>query len=338
MAIQRNPHTDYSSGMKFREPETGIGSAKQTFLPNYSSGMKFREPETGIGSAKQTLLPSGGSGGSGGVGDSLLGAAMSIYSSAQQRKVAEENRKWQVDQNTLAYERSLPWSSYGPAGSVEFDPETKEIMSALSPEYQDLMNQWLGTAGMATTEIQGMMSDPYAMEQQQFKRFEDLNRDAYARSRARGKEAAEARGMRGTESYYDELAIEDSINKSRLGGQLEAIGVGMDYRQMLQGEALGFGGGAMNVAGMLDTQADLSSLVGGRTKPGMNMTELSRAGTNYADTKSGFWSGMQDQTALYNNQGDMIQAGQTGLWNQLIGAGEEFYSLLTGNETKSKLV
>ena len=307
MAIQRNPHTDYSSGMKFRPDESGIGTAKQT------------------------LLPSGGSGGGGGGG--LFGALGSIFGARQQRKIAEANRKWQAEQNTLAYERSLPWSSYGPAGNVEFDPETKEILQTLSPEYQDLMNQWLGTAGMSTTELQSMMGDPYAMEQQQFQRFEDLNRDAYARSRMQGEEAALARGMQGTESYYDRLATEDAINQSRLGGQLQAMRTGMDYRQMLGAESQSFGGGAMNIAGMLTSQGDLARLAGQGSHTGKNMPGVSLAGTNLADTRSGFWSGMQDQAALYNQEGQLTREGQqgwgTGLLSGLRGVGKQFYSALS---------
>ena len=314
MAIQRNPHTDYSSGMKFREPETGIGSAKQT------------------------LLPSGGSGGGGG---GLFGALGSMYAARQQRKIAEENRKWQAEQNTLAYERSLPWSSYGPAGDVEFDPETKEIMSTLSPEYQDLMNQWLGTAGMSTTELQSMMGDPYAMEQQQFQRFEDLNKSAYARSRAQGQESALARGMQGTQSYYDQMAIEDSINQSRLGGQLAAMGTGMNYRQMLGQEALGFGGGAMNIAGMLTPQGDLGRLIGQGSHTGKNMEGLSLAGTNLADTKSGFWSGMQDQAALYNEEGQLTREAKTGWGTGLLDYGREnlpkFFSMFSDNKASNNV-
>jgi hypothetical protein len=60
------------------------------------------------------------------------------------------------------------------------------------------------------------------------------------------------------------------------------------------------------------------------------MTGLSQAGTNYADTKSGFWSGMQDQAGLYNNQGDMTQAPQQGWLGGLMGAGKQFYSALSG--------
>jgi hypothetical protein len=201
-------------------------------------------------------------------------------------------------------------------------------MSTLAPEYQDLMDQWLGTSGMATTELQGMMGDPYAMEQQQFQRFEDLNADAYAQSRLQGQEAAIAQGRTGTQGYYDQKAIEDSINQSRLGGQMQAMRTGMDYRNMLAAESQGFGQNAMNVAGMLNTQADLGSMVGARTKPGMNMAGLSLAGTNYADTKSGFWSGMQDQAGLYNNQGDMTRAPQQGWLSGLMGAGKQFFSMI----------
>ena len=307
MAIQRNPHTDYSSGMKFREPETGIGSAKQT------------------------LLPSGG--GSGGGGGGLFGALGSIFGARQQRKIAEANRKWQAEQNTLAYERSLPWNVSGPSGTVEYDEETKQIMSTLAPEYQDLMDQWLGTSGMATTELQGMMGDPYAMEQQQFQRFEDLNRSAYARSRMQGEEAALARGMQGTESYYDKLATEDSINKSILADKIASIGLGMNYRQMLGAETLGFGGGAMNIAGMLTPQGDLARLVGQGSHTGKNMTNVALAGHNLADTKSGFWSGMQDQAALYNKEGQLMREEQKGWGTGLLDYGREnlpkFFSMFS---------
>ena len=134
--------------------------------------------------------------------------------------------------------------------------------------------------------------------------------------------------MQGTESYYDRLATEDAINQSRLGGQMQAMRTGMDYRNMLVAESQGFGQNAMNVAGMLRPDADLGSMVGARTKPGMNMAGLSLAGTNYADTKAGFWSGMQDQAGLYNNAGDMTQASQQGWLSQLLGGGKQFFSSL----------
>ena len=302
-----------------------------TGTPTASSSIYGYDPkdDAGFDAAYNTQQAGLSGGGGGGSSFDLGGLFSSIFGGWQQKKIAEANRKWQSDENTLAYERSLPWSSYGPAGNVEFDAETKQIMSTLAPEYQDLMNQWLGTAGMSNTELQGMMGDPYAMEQQQFQRFEDLNRDAYARSRMQGEEAALARGMQGTESYYDKLATEDAINQSRLGGQLAAMGTGMNYRQMLGAETLGFGGGAMNIAGMLTPQGDLARLVGQGSHTGKNMTNVALAGHNLADTKSGFWSGMQDQAALYNNQGQMTQAGQKGWLSQLLGGGKQFYSHLT---------
>ena len=252
---------------------------------------------------------------------------MSLWGASQQKKAAAENKQFQIDQQRLAYERSMPWSSRGPAGNVDFDPETRQMIQSLSPEYQAMMDGWLGTSGMANTELQGMLSDPYKMEQEQFKRFEALNADAYAQSRMQGEESALATGrMGGTQGYYDKLATEGAISKDRLGGQMAAIGTGMDYRNMLRAESLGFGGAAQNVAGMLNPQADLGRMVGQSSNTTGNMAGVSTAGSNYADTKSGFWSGMTGQAAQYNRDGSLATGATTGWGDNLKGA---FSSLFT---------
>ena len=138
----------------------------------------------GYNDTSNTTNTKGGGGSKGGIDlGGLFSSIGNIFGGRKQAKIAEENRRFQEEQNTLAYERSLPWSSQGPAGNVEFDPETKQMIQSLSPEYQQMMEGWLGTSGMANEELQGMMGDPYAMEQQQFQRFEDLNANAYAHSR-----------------------------------------------------------------------------------------------------------------------------------------------------------
>ena len=232
-------------------------------------------------------------------GRGLLSSLGGAYAARQMAKNAEANRKWQTEQNTIAYERSLPWSSYGPAGDVEFDPETKKIMQTLAPEFQGLMDDWLGVAGMAQQEMLSMMGDPYAMEQQQFKRFEDLNRDAYARSRMQGQEAALARGMQGTESYYDQMAIEDAIGQDRLRGQLASMQTGMDYRKMVGEEAIGFGAGAQNVAGMLRPDVNYGIGAGQGSEVAANMLGMSGAGTDLTDTQNAYYSGMLGQASKY---------------------------------------
>lgn len=256
--------------------------------------------------------PKGSGGGSIDLGG-LFSSIGNIFGGKKQAKLAEENRKWQEQQNTLAYERTLPWSSQGPAGNVEFDPETREMIQTLDPEYQALMQGWLGSSAMANQELQGMMGSPYAMEQQQFQRFEDLNANAYAQSRMQGQEAALATGrIGGTQGYYDQLATEDAINKDRMSGKMQAINTGMSYRNMLAAESQGFGSNAMNVAGMLNTQADLGRMVGQGSNVNANMAGTSLAGTNYTDTKSGFWSGMQGQAAQYNSDGKLTSEATSG--------------------------
>ena len=220
----------------------------------------------------------------------------SYFANRKAKKYAEENKRYQEEQNRLAYERSLPWNSKSAYGSVSFDPETKEMLQTLSPEYQQLMDGWLGSSKMANEELQGMMTDPYAMEQEQFKRFEDLNADSYNETRLRAKEHAIATGRGGgTQGYYDQLAVDAGIDKSRLGGQMAAIGTGMDYRNMLKAESLGFGEGAMTVPSMLTTQADLGRAIGQGSKVSANMQGMRDASNSYADTRSANAANMYKQ-------------------------------------------
>ena len=234
------------------------------------------------------------------IGAFLAKAGIGLLSGFQQKKAAEANQQFQVDQQNLAYDRSLPWSNYGPAGNVEFDPETKQILQTLDPQYQAMMQGFLGSSAMANEELQSMMGDPYAMEQQEFKRFEDFNADAYNQQRLAQQEQAIAQGRTGTQGYYDQMAIEDAIGRDRMRGQMQAIQTGMDYRNMLRAEALGMGEGAMNVAGMLRPQADLGRMVGQGSNATGNMGGVSTAGSNTADTKAGFWSGLASQAQDYN--------------------------------------
>jgi hypothetical protein len=228
----------------------------------------------------------------------------SYFANRKAKKYAEENKRYQEEQNRLAYERSLPWNSKSAYGSVSFDPETKEMLQTLSPEYQQLMDGWLGSSKMANEELQGMMTDPYAMEQEQFKRFEDLNADSYNETRLRAKEHAIATGRGGgTQGYYDQLAVDAGIDKSRLGGQMAAIGTGMDYRNMLKAEALGFGEGAMTVPSMLTTQADLGRAIGQGSTVNANMQGMRDAGNNYADTRSANAANMYKQFQKFDLNG-----------------------------------
>ena len=238
----------------------------------------------------------GGGGGKFSLGRGLLSSLGGAYAARQMAKIAEANRKWQTEQNTIAYERSLPWSSYGPAGDVEFDPETKEIMKTLAPEFQELMSGWLGVSGMAQQEMLSMMGDPYKMEREQFDRFERLNAPAYAQQRWAQKEQELAQGVTGTPGYYQRLAVEDAINQSRLGGQMQAMNTGMDYRQMLMAESLGFGRGGMDVAGMLDRDEELGIGAGQGSEVAANILGMAGAGTDLMDTQNAYYSGMLGTT------------------------------------------
>ena len=299
-----------------------------------------REPEGWSESAYKTQeanLSRKSQGGGGGSSFDLGGLFSSIFGGRQAKKIAEENRRWQEEQNKLAYERSLPWNVSGPAGDVEFDPETKQMLQTLSPEYQALMLGFIGSSTLATQELQSMMGDPDKLAKSQFDLLQEFSADDYAQSRMQGEEAALARGMIGTESYYAKKAIEDSINKSILADKIASIGLGMDYRQMLGAETLAQSEGARNIVGMLQGDATLGINVPKYTTVDANMQGIREGGQDYADTRSAFWSGMQDQKAKYNTQGNVTQEAQTGWLSQLLSGGKQFYSALTDNTRKSDI-
>jgi len=245
-------------------------------------------------------------------------AAQSLLGGWWQNRMAKKQRAWEAEQAELAYKRSLPWNSKSALGSVTFDPETKEMLQQLSPEMQELMGNYLGISKGASDELAAMQADPYAMEQEQFKRFEDMNANAYNQSRLQGQESALASGrMGGTQGYYDSLATEDSINQNRMTGQMAAIGTGMNYRNMLGSESLNFGKGAMDVGGSLSGQADLGRAIG----QGSNQNTLQDpfASRNYTDTKSNmlssFMGDMYGRKKRYNQDGKVIQDEEPGWWN-----------------------
>ena len=234
------------------------------------------------------------------IGAFLAKAGIGLLSGFQQKKAAEANQQFQIDQQNLAYDRSLPWSNYGPAGNVEFDPETKQILQTLDPQYQAMMQGFLGSSAMANEELQSMMGDPYAMEQQQFKRFEEFNADAYNQQRLAQQEQAIAQGRTGTQGYYDQMAIEDAIGRDRMRGQMQSIQTGMDYRNMLRAEALGFGADARATAGMLRPQAELGQAIGAGVDVRANTQGVREAADAYTKLKQSQTAGLLEQVGEYD--------------------------------------
>jgi hypothetical protein len=230
---------------------------------------------------------------------SIVDIVGGLFGGNKQKKIAEENYRQKIEREKIAYERSLPWNSESALGSVTFDPETKMMLQSLSPEMQALMGNFLGQSTASSNELARLTADPYAMEQEQFQRFEDMNANAYNQSRLQNQEATIAQGREGTQGYYDSLATEDAINQNRLGGQMASISTGMDYRNMLTGESLNFGKGAIDVGGSLSNQADLGRLIG-----------------HYADTKSNFYTGMLGQGKKYNSDGKLIQDKEDSIFNK----------------------
>ena len=103
----------------------------------------------------------------------------------------------------------------------------------------------------------------------------------------------------------------------------------MDYRNMLSAEYLNAATAARDTAGMLLPDAKLGVDIGRFSHTGKNMAGIREGGQDYADTQSAFYSGMLDQKAKYNQQGNVTQEAEPGWLSQLISGGKEFFSLLT---------
>ena len=241
----------------------------------------------------------GGAGGSGLDIGGLLSSALASRSRRRINDIYREGRDWQVEQNKIAYERSLPWSSYGPAGNVEFDPETRKILQTLDPQFQAQLQGFLGAGAAANLELQRIQGDPYAMEQEQMRRFDAFNADRDRRNQQQADELAFAQGLGGTQEYYRSLSLGEQVNKRRLQEQLESMGTGMDYRNMLRAEDIGYGEASRAHGGLLTPLIDAGSLVGSRLHTSKNIQGIRESGQDYTDARAGFYSGMLADASRY---------------------------------------
>ena len=262
----------------------------------YSSGAAGQSSSGGRTRASENMP--GGAGSGLDIGG-LLSSALAGMSRGIINDIYREGRDWQVEQNKIAYERSLPWSSYGPAGNVEFDPETKKILQTLSPEFQAQLQGFLGAGAKANEELQRIQGTPYAMEQEQMRRFDAFNADRDRRNQQQADELAFSQGLGGTQEYYRNLSLGETVNKRRLQEQLESMGTGMNYRNMLRAEDIGYGEASRAHGGMLRPDAELGSLVGSRLHTAKNMRGIRESGQDYTDVRAGFYSGMLADASQY---------------------------------------
>jgi len=245
-------------------------------------------------------------------------AAQSLLGGWWQNRMAKKQRAWEEQQNTLAYERSLPWNSTSALGRVTFDPETKGMLQQLSPEMQELMGNYLGLSNRASEELDAMYDDPDKMARDQYNKFLAFNDDAYNQTRLNAKEHAIATGRGGgSQGYYDQLAVDAGINKDKQVGLYNSVGEGMKYRQMLGNESSTFGQLGKDVASSLSGQADLGRAIGQGSNVNTKLDPF--ASRNYTDTKSNmlssFMGDMYGRKKRYNQDGKVIQDEEPGWWN-----------------------
>ena len=213
------------------------------------------------------------------------------------------NQNWLRNKEMMdeAYRRSLPKGVRGPAGVIEWDDETEEMLMEFSPEMQKLYEGWLRAEQRAGEELGAYDMDERTLKQ--IGMFDEASVDMDRRNQQRADELAFSQGLGGTQQYYRNLSLGEQVNQRRLQEALKSREMAMGERNLLRAEQLAFGNSAIDSQRMLMTQAELARMIGAGAHTGVNAAGASMASMALADTQAGFWSGLMGGASQYGGYG-----------------------------------
>ena len=258
--------------------------------PNQAAGMSGSNTVSGSGFRKATPGNPGGSGGGSGLLGDLMKMALANKGRKNMADIYRENRDYNKMIMDEAYDRSLPWSSQGPAGNVTFDAEGKAIDMELDEDVQAIMDTWLRQGQRAGDELAAF--DMEGARKDQIRMFDEANAFRDRQDRQRVAEQNYARGIEGTGAMYANMALGEQVNQRRLQEAIAADQLAMGKRQMLSGESIAQGNAGIDAVRMLMAQGDLSRAVGQGSHTGVNAEGVALGSMALADTKAGYWSGL----------------------------------------------
>jgi len=239
----------------------------------------------------------------------LLSSLMGMGANKKLQGIYQENLDYQKKIMDEAYGRSLPWSSQGPAGNVEIDEETKEMLLELDPEVQGIMQGWLAQSARAQGELAEF--DMEAGRKDQIRMFDEANEFRDRQDRNRLAEQNYQRGIGGTQEFYANMSLGEQVNQRRLQEALASDQLNIAKRQMLSGETIAMGNAGIDAPRTLMAQADLSRAIGQGSHTGVNVEGVSLGSLALADTKAGFYSGMLGTASGYGG-GQKNQSSSSG--------------------------
>ena len=200
-----------------------------------------------------------------------------------------------------AYKRSLPKDVTGPAGMVTWDEDEEEMLMELDEGTKALRDSWFRAEERAGEELGAYDMDERTINQ--IGMFDAASAERDRQAKLAMDEQIFARGIGGTQGYYNQMALGEQVNQRRLQEALQSREMAMGERNLLSAESLAFGNAAIDAPRTLMAQGELARLIGSGAHTGVNAAGASLASMALADTQAGFWSGLMGGASQYGGYG-----------------------------------
>ena len=159
------------------------------------------------------------------------------------------------------YAKKQPWNVQTDLGSVDFDPESRQITSSMNDTQRGLFDQALARA--ASTAEQISTNDPWQMQQNFYNQQLDMARPEQDRARDRQFALNEARGLADATVGHDSMRpVEEAIAKQNAGMLFNSFPMAQQYHDNLRSREAGDIGMAMNFAGQPSGYIDYGRTTG----------------------------------------------------------------------------
>lgn len=218
--------------------------------------------------------------------------AGSVISGYGANKASKRNAAAQEAAAQLQYQQSLPWTTTGMFGGATFDEDGRTAELTLSPELQTHYDRLFGRAGTTAAQVESMMGDPSAMQQQLYQQQKALFAPQQEQERLDLENRLRAQGMLGATGGQQRMGtLLEAQQKQDLARQVQSMDQAQKMIDLYRAREAGDISGALQFGELPLKYAQLGRGIGsglsGAAQYGAGLR--SNAAMNVADTQSAFW-------------------------------------------------
>lgn len=216
----------------------------------------------------------------------------SLISSRGAKKAADRSASTQEAAAQLQYQQSLPWSTTGMFGGATFDEEGRTAELTLSPELQAQADRLFGRAGVTAEQVEGMMGDPFAMQQELYRQQKELFAPQQERERLNLEaRLAEQGTLFATGGIEKMRALQEAQQQQDLARQVQSLGQVQDLIDRYRGREAEDISQALTLGELPLSYAELGRGIGSNLSRSAQYGAGLRSGAakNISDTQSAFW-------------------------------------------------